>query len=225
MSENVYEKNGGNRSIYVIIFSALVLVLLLLVPECIRIFRSDAAKNEQDVNTEKAETRQADGFSVSEEEWCALQSKVAQLESEVLALKSAQAGMAKSVKSINDKSTVTTSVAASSNKPASQSLSTAVTLASYNHDWNSREATVALKNNTAQTITSVNGRLIYYDMKGNMLDYRDFTQSVNIEPGMAKTFSMSGYGTKDHFAYYKSDSFDSHHRYNVKFELKSFNAK
>ena len=62
-------------------------------------------------------------------------------------------------------------------------------------------------------------------MKGNMLDYRDFTQSVNIEPGMAKTFSMSGYGTKDLFAYYKSDSFDSHHRYNVKFELKSFNAK
>lgn len=221
MSENGYEKNGGNRSIYVIIFSALVLVLLLLVPECIRIFRSDAAKNEQDVNTEKAETRQADGFSVSEEEWSALQSKVAQLESEVLALKSAQAGMAKSVKSSNDKPMSSSAT----NKPASQSLSTAVTLASYNHDWNSREATVALKNNTAQTVTSVNGRLIYYDMKGNMLDYRDFTQSITIDPGMSKSFTMNGYGYRDHYAYYKSDSFGGEHRYKVKFELQSFNAK
>lgn len=225
MSENGYEKKGSSKSLYVIIICAVVLVVLLLIPEFMLFFRSDATKNEQDVNTEKAETRQADGFSVSEEEWSALQSKVAQLESEVLALKSAQAGMTKSVKSSNEKSMVSTSAAASSNKPASQSLSTAVTLASYNHDWSSREATVALKNNTDRTVTSVSGRIIYYDMKGNMLDYRDFTQSVNIEPGMAKTFSMSGYGTKDFYAYYKSDSFDSHHRYNVKFELKSFNAK
>ena len=107
--------------------------------------------------------------------------------------------------------------------PATKSSnSQEVTLEKYTHDWTQPNASVSLKNNTDHRISQVSGRMVYYDMSGNMLDYKDFTKSVDIEPSMVKSIVLPGYGYKDHYAYYKNDTYNYDRKYKVVFELKSY---
>ena len=99
----------------------------------------------------------------------------------------------------------------------------AVTLVNYTHDWYDDNATISIKNNTNKTIFSITGRMLYYDMKNNMLDYQDFTKDIHIEPGMTKSFELPGYGQKDHYSYYKSNTLThlKKRTYKVEFQLQS----
>lgn len=101
----------------------------------------------------------------------------------------------------------------------------AVTMVSYSHDWVQPYAQISVKNNTDKAITSITGRMIYYDMSGNMLDYQDFTKHIDIDAGMTRRFELRGYNHEEHYAYYKNRLYDEYKKYKVEFQLKSYTYK
>ena len=56
----------------------------------------------------------------------------------------------------------------------------AVTMVSYEQGVGDIEGTLALRNNTNEDIHNVTFRITYLDMKGNPLDYEDYSSEVEI---------------------------------------------
>ncbi len=99
----------------------------------------------------------------------------------------------------------------------------AVTMASYEQQWLDHEATIALTNNTSKPIHNVAFLISYFDMKGNQLDYKDFSYDIEIAPGMTKSLDVPAFNPDRYYHYYKTpDSFE-HPAFKIKYELKDFN--
>ncbi|WP_196017607.1 hypothetical protein [Alistipes senegalensis] len=234
MNEGGSGQGGGSITILPVVIVALFILVILWTTGLIRFESKPEAVVVSEVPAEEIVTTPSSGFMVTEAEWKALRNEVAQLRGEVNRLKQSGAKSAAVRQTTPARQTASIPATAPASIPATAPASTPaasvagpgdVTLANYSHDWVNSEATVALKNNTDRTISSVTGRMIYYDMNNNMLDYQDFTKSVTIEPGMVKSISLKGYGYRDHYAYCKSQIAYPDRKYKVKFELKSYKVR
>ncbi len=101
----------------------------------------------------------------------------------------------------------------------------AVTMVSYEQGWLDDTGALALKNNTEEDIHNVSFRITYLDMKGNALDYEDYSSEVEIAPGMTKKVNITAYEHGRGYSYFRSEARPGMpHRFKIRFKLTGYNT-
>ena len=101
----------------------------------------------------------------------------------------------------------------------------AVTMVSYEQGWLDSRGTLALKNNTSDTIYNVAFLITYLDMSGRELDYEEFFEFVEIDPGKTRKIDIRAYEHSRSYHYYKSENSPTGSpAFKVKFELLEYNS-
>ena len=231
-----YQEKSSRGLINLLLIIAIVGGIIAMMWK-VGIFGKSAEDVEITTIEEVIATATDEDFSITKSEWTTMQKQLKPLQNEVKTLQTEVRTLKERKSTAPYSTTVTspakTSTATSSEKTTATTLPeattnpNAMTLEKYSHDGGRYEAALSFKNNTNQTIKSFKGRIIYLDMKGNMLDYVDINQSISIEPGYVKGVELKGYGWDKDYSYYQSEASYLHpeRKYQVKFELKSYSVK
>jgi hypothetical protein len=226
MREEYTEKPRRGLTLILVLVVLVGLLIIWFIPQV----KTDSQTDEESVTIVRDEEEK---FVVTEAQWNAVNKEIKQLRNEVAQLrnelaKKTNAAPAKTSPQTTTKpaATATTQPVATTATPQTTTVSAKdVTLANYSHEFLGSTARLSLKNNTDKIITSITGRIIYYDMSGNMLDYQDFTKSTTIDPGMVKSIDLKGFRTYDSYVYYKSNNANLGNKYKVKFKLQSYRSR
>lgn len=228
-----YQEKSSRGLINLLLIIAIVGGIIAMMWK-VGIFGNAAEDVEITTTEEVVATATDEDFSITQSEWTTMQKQLKQLQNEVKTLQAEikaieqnKLATNKSTSLTQPKQTISTSTSTTPVTTNATAKTNAITLEKYTHDGNWMNAALSFKNNTNQTIKSFKGRIIYLDMKGNMLDYIDINQSISIEPGYVKGVELKGYGWDKDYSYYQSEASYLHpeRKYQVKFELKSYSVK
>lgn len=217
-----YKEKSSRGLINLLLIIAIVVGIIAMMWK-VGIFGNTAEDVEINATEEVVADATDEDFSITKSEWTTMQKQVKQLQNEVKTLQAEIKALGQNGPTTN-KSISTSITSTTTNATAKNN---AITLEKYTHDGDWMTASLSFKNNTSQIIKSFKGRIIYLDMKGNMLDYVDITPAVNIEPGYVKAIELNGYAWDKGYSYYKSEAsiLSPDRKYKVKFELKSYSVK
>jgi len=110
------------------------------------------------------------------------------------------------------------------NTPAVSLSTPAVSMVSYEQGSFDSEGTLALKNNTNETIQNISFTITYLDMKETPVDYEDFFLNVDIKPGMTKKVNIPAYEHARNYHYYQTpDKGSGHPAFKIRYKLKDYN--
>ena len=101
----------------------------------------------------------------------------------------------------------------------------ALILAGYEHNYLSPIASFAVRNNTQRKVSEFKVRITYYDMRGQVLDYKDITKKTLIEPGMVRVVNVPGYAWEEKYVFHTSKEAHLGKKYRVSFDLLSYTLK
>lgn len=101
----------------------------------------------------------------------------------------------------------------------------AITMSSYEQRWIDEEGTISLKNNTAEQIHNIAFMLVYSDMGGKQLDYKEFSYEIEIAPGMTKSLDIPAFNHDKFYHYYKTPETLNNPTFKVDYKLQDYNIE
>ena len=219
-----YSNKKPHRFLGWLILAGLLLLTVYLIRhfDTIKSKFSSLSKND---NQEIAAEHPA--VSAPSVEWEALQNEVEELRGEVERLKQEVQQLKNNTPASSTKqATVPEVTRTEQSLPANEQEfnPNALTVASFVQDWTDRDAHISIKNDTDRGIMGFRATVIYKSMNGDVLDYEEINQRIDIAPQMAKSIKIKGYGHDMNYAYYKSNVMSSQpdRKFKIEFVLNSY---